>query len=51
VPWRLGGKKMLFGVGSYNEGQTLIDEDEKEDLIVITTSTRGELYEFEKINI
>ena len=35
----------------YIEGQTPIDEDEKEGLLVKTISTRGELDEFEQINI
>jgi RecA-family ATPase len=35
----------------YIEGQTPIDEDEKEGLRIRTISTRGELYEFEQKNI
>jgi len=35
----------------YIEGQTPIDEDEKEGLIIKTISTRGELDEFEQANI
>lgn len=35
----------------YIEGQTPIDEDEKEGLLIKTISTRGELNEFEQINI
>jgi Fic-DOC domain mobile mystery protein B len=35
----------------YIEGQTPIDEDEKEGLLIRTISTRGELNEFEQINI
>jgi hypothetical protein len=31
----------------YIEGQTPIDEDEKEGLRIRTISTRGELYEFD----
>jgi len=33
------------------EGQTPLDEDEKEGLLVETISTRGELDEFEQENI
>jgi Fic-DOC domain mobile mystery protein B len=35
----------------YIEGQTPLDEDEKEGLLVKTISTRGELDEFEQANI
>jgi len=35
----------------YIEGQTPIDEDEKEGLLISTISTRGELNEFEHANI
>lgn len=35
----------------YNKGQTPIDEEEKEDLLLRTISTRGELDEFEQANI
>ena len=35
----------------YNWGQTPIDEEEKEDLLLSTISTRGELDEFEQANI
>jgi len=35
----------------YNKGQTPIDEEEKEDLLLPTISTRGELDEFELANI
>jgi len=35
----------------YIEGQTPIDEDEKEGLLIRTISTRGELDEFEQANI
>jgi len=35
----------------YIEGQTPIDEDEKEGLLIKTISTRGELDEFEQTNI
>ncbi len=35
----------------YIEGQTPIDEDEKEGLRIKTISTRGELDEFEQKNI
>lgn len=35
----------------YIEGQTPIDEDEKEGLLIPTISTRGELNEFEQANI
>jgi Fic-DOC domain mobile mystery protein B len=35
----------------YLEGQTPLDEDEKEDLIIKTISNRGELDEFEQANI
>ncbi|MBM4158160.1 MAG: mobile mystery protein B [Ignavibacteria bacterium] len=36
---------------SYIEGQTPIDEDEKEDLLIKTITTRSELDEFEQLNI
>ena len=35
----------------YIDGQTPIDEDEKEGLLIPTISTRGELNEFEQANI
>jgi Fic-DOC domain mobile mystery protein B len=35
----------------YIEGQTPIDEDEKEGLLIPTISTRGDLNEFEQVNI
>jgi len=35
----------------YTEGQTPLDEDEKEGLLIPTISTRGELDEFEQQNI
>lgn len=35
----------------YIEGQTPLDEDEKEGLLIKTISTRGELDEFEQLNI
>ncbi len=35
----------------YIEGQTPLDEDEKEGLLIETISTRGELDEFEQANI
>ncbi len=35
----------------YIEGQTPIDEDEKEGLLIKTISTRGELDEFEQVSI
>jgi Fic-DOC domain mobile mystery protein B len=35
----------------YIEGQTPIDEDEKEGLLIPTISTREELNEFEQVNI
>ena len=35
----------------YIDGQTPLDEDEKEGLLVKTISTRGELDEFEQLNI
>ena len=35
----------------YIDGQTPIDEDEKEGLLIKTISTRGELDEFEQVNI
>ena len=35
----------------YIEGQSPLDEDEKEGLLIKTISTRGELDEFEQANI
>src|SRR5512136_2684887 len=35
----------------YIEGQSPLDEDEKEGLLIRTISTRGELDEFEQLNI
>ena len=35
----------------YTDGQTLLDEDEKEGLKIKTIATRGELDEFEQLNI
>jgi hypothetical protein len=35
----------------YIEGQTPLDEDEKEGLLIKTISTRSELNEFEQLNI
>ena len=35
----------------YNDGQTPLDEDEKEGLLIKSISTRGELDEFEQKNI
>jgi len=35
----------------YIEGQTPLDEDEKEGLLIKTISTKGELDEFEQTNI
>ena len=35
----------------YIEGQTPIEEEEKEGLLIKTISTRGELDEFEQVNI
>jgi Fic-DOC domain mobile mystery protein B len=35
----------------YNDGQTPLDEDEKEDLLIQSIATRGELDEFEQQNI
>lgn len=35
----------------YIEGQTPLDEEEKEGLLIRTVSTRGELDEFEQLNI
>jgi len=35
----------------YEEGQTLLDEDEKRDLKIKTILTQGELDEFEQLNI
>jgi len=36
---------------SYDNGQTPIDEDEKEGLLIPTVTTREELDEFEQLNI
>lgn len=36
---------------NYNDGQTPIDEDEKEGLLITTVTTREELDEFEQLNI
>ena len=36
---------------TYNDGQTPLDEDEKEGLLIKSISTRGELDEFEQQNI
>ena len=35
----------------YTDGQTPLDEDEKEGLLIKTITTRGELDEFEQLNI
>jgi len=35
----------------YIKGQTPLDDDEKEGLLIKTISTRGELDEFEQANI
>jgi len=35
----------------YNDGQTPLDEDEKEGLLIKSITTRGELDEFEQQNI
>jgi len=35
----------------YNDGQTPLDEDEKEGLLIKSISTKGELNEFEQQNI
>ena len=35
----------------YNDGQTPLDEDEKEGLLIKSIATRGELDEFEQQNI
>jgi Fic-DOC domain mobile mystery protein B len=35
----------------YDEGQTPLDEDEKEELLIKSITTRGELDEFEQYNI
>lgn len=35
----------------YHEGQTPLDEDEKEGLLIKTITTHGELNEFEQLNI
>jgi hypothetical protein len=34
----------------YIEGQTPLDEDEKEGLLIKSVTTRGELDEFEQLN-
>lgn len=36
---------------NYNNGQTPIDEDEKQGLLISTITTREELDEFEQLNI
>jgi len=36
---------------NYINGQTPLDEDEKDGLLIKTISTRGELDEFEQLNI
>lgn len=36
---------------TYNDGQTPLDEDEKEGLLIKSIATRGELDEFEQQNI
>ena len=36
---------------TYNDGQTPLDEDEKEGLLIKSISTKGELDEFEQQNI
>jgi Fic-DOC domain mobile mystery protein B len=36
---------------TYNDGQTALDDDEKEGLLIKSISTRGELDEFEQQNI
>ena len=36
---------------TYNDGQTPLDEDEKDGLLINSISTRGELDEFEQQNI
>ncbi|HEY5327075.1 MAG TPA: mobile mystery protein B [Mucilaginibacter sp.] len=36
---------------AYEEGQTTLDEEEKEGLLIFTITTRGELDEFEQLNI
>ncbi|MCJ7554461.1 MAG: mobile mystery protein B [Ignavibacteriaceae bacterium] len=35
----------------YTDGQTPLDEDEKEDLLIPTITTRGELDEFEQLGV
>jgi hypothetical protein len=35
----------------YIDGQTPLDEDDKESLLIPTVTTRGELDEFEQLNI
>lgn len=35
----------------YSEGQTPLDEDEKEELLIPTITTRGELDEFEQLGV
>src|ERR1019366_1532439 len=36
---------------AYGDGQTPLDEEEKEGLLIPTITTRGELDEFEQLNI
>ena len=41
-----------MGLGlDYTDGQTPLDEDEKEGLIITTLTTRGELDEFEQLGV
>ena len=35
----------------YNDGQTQLDEDEKDGLLIKTITTRGELDEFEQLGV
>jgi fido (protein-threonine AMPylation protein) len=35
----------------YTDGQTPLDEDEKEGLLILTITTRGELDEFEQLGV
>ncbi len=35
----------------YTDGQTPLDEDEKEGLLITTITTRGELDEFEQLGV
>ena len=35
----------------YSEGQTPLDDDEKEGLLIPTISTRGELDEYEQLGV